>query len=207
MLLNQCLHNLDTLQWLCGMPARVREFCQLGRFNHIEVEDNATAYMEWPGGATGTFISSTGEAPGTNRFEVVATRGKLVLENDRITLARNDQDMIEFSKSARQGFVKPQATISEITFENAACPHAMMVQNFVNAILDGEALVVPGEEGLNSVELANSMVYSSLLDRTIELPMDAAAWEMQLHQLIANSRGEKKVAHVSADDFASSFRK
>src|SRR6476659_9959205 len=135
-LLNQCLHNLDVMQWLLGMPATVRGFCQLGRFHQIEVEDNVSAYLEWSNGATGNFISSTGEAPGTNRLEIVGTRGKLVLENDRLMFARNDVDMIEFSKSAKQGFVKPQITESEVAFENAVAPHSMMVQNFVDAILD-----------------------------------------------------------------------
>ena len=107
-LLNQCLHNLDTLQWLCGMPARVRGFCQLGRFHQIEVEDNVTAYLEWPNGATGTFISSTGEAPGTNRFEIAGTKGRLVLENNQLAFTRNEMDMLEFSKTAKQGFVKPE---------------------------------------------------------------------------------------------------
>ena len=45
-LLNQCLHNLDVIAWLLGMPARVRGFCQLGRYHQIEVEDNVTAYLE-----------------------------------------------------------------------------------------------------------------------------------------------------------------
>ncbi|HEY1111084.1 MAG TPA: Gfo/Idh/MocA family oxidoreductase, partial [Opitutaceae bacterium] len=83
-LLNQCLHQLDMLQWLCGMPAKVRGFCQLGRFHDIEVEDNITTYLEWKNGATGVFISSTGEAPGTNRFEICGTRGKVVLENNKV---------------------------------------------------------------------------------------------------------------------------
>ena len=86
MLLNQCLHNLDVMQWLLGMPARVRGFCQLGRFHNIEVEDNVTAYLEWPNGATGVFITSTGESPGTNRLEIVGERGKLVVENNKISL-------------------------------------------------------------------------------------------------------------------------
>ncbi len=206
-LLNQCLHNLDTLQWLCGMPKRVRGFCQLGRFHRIEVEDNVTAYLEWPNGATGTFISSTGEAPGTNRFEIAGTSGKLVLENNRLTFTRNEANMLEFSKTAKQGFVKPEVWNVEIPFDNAVLPHATMVQNFVNAILDGEPLIAPGEEGINSVELANVIVYSSLLGRTVRLPMDGAAWEKKLKQLITGSKIEKKVVQVATDDFASSFRK
>ena len=206
-LLNQCLHNLDTLQWLCGMPARVRGFCQLGKFHHIEVEDSATVYMEWAKGATGTLISSTGEAPGANRLEIVGTRGTLVLENNKLTFARNEADMLEFSKNSPQAFAKPESRLEEISFENATLPHAVLTQNFVDAILDGAPLIAPGAEGVNSVELANAMVYSSLLGETLELPMDGAAWEKRLSQLIAGSKVEKKIVKVAAGDFAASFRK
>jgi predicted dehydrogenase len=206
-LLNQCLHNLDTLQWLCGMPDRVRGFCQLGRFHRIEVEDSATVYLEWPNGATGTFISSTGETPGTNRFEIVGTLGKLVLENNQLTFTRNEADMIEFSRTATQGFAKPNGTTEQIPIENTALPHAVMVQNFVDAILDGKPLIAPGEEGIHSVELANAMIYSSLLGDTLELPMDGIAWEAKLNQLMLESKLQKKVVAVSGEDFASSFRK
>jgi predicted dehydrogenase len=206
-LLNQCLHNLDMLQWLCGMPGRVRGFCQLGRFHDIEVEDNVTAYMEWANGATGAFVSSSGEAPGTNRFEIVGTLGRLVLENNRLLFTRNVTDMIDFSKNARQGFVKPDVKEEEILFENALLPHAIMTQNFVNAILDGEPLIAPGKDGINSVELANAMVYSSLLGQTVELPMDGAAWEKKLSRLTAESKVVKKAVKVATDDFAGSFRK
>jgi predicted dehydrogenase len=206
-LLNQCLHNLDTLQWLCGMPARVRGFCQLGRYHQIEVEDDVTAYLEWANGATGTFIGSTGEAPGTNRFEIVGTRGRLVLENNRLTFTRNETDMREFSQTAKQGFVKPEVWNVDIPFENATLPHAILTQNFVNAILDGESLIAPGAEGIHSVELANAITYSSLLVQTVELPLDGMAWERKLNQLSAESKIEKKAVAVSAEDFASSFRK
>ena len=206
-LLNQCLHNLDTMQWLVGMPKRVRGFCQLGRFHQIEVEDSVTAYMEWANGATGVFVSSTGEAPGTNRFEIVGTRGTLVMENNKVLLTRNDADMIEFSKTSKQGFVKPDVWNVEIPFENAVMPHAIIIQNFVNAILDSEPLIVPGAEGMHSVELANVMVYSSLINETVEMPMEGAAWEKKLNQLIAESKVVKKVVKVEAADFASSFRR
>jgi hypothetical protein len=105
------------------------------------------------------------------------------------------------------GFAKPEASTTEIPFENAPTPHAAIMQNFVNAILDGEPLIVPGEEGIHSVELANSILFSSLIGETIELPMDAARWEQKLHQLISESTHEKRIAKISADDFASSFRR
>src|SRR6185436_4551836 len=69
-LLNQCLHNLDILQWLVGMPQKARGFCHLGRFHQIEVEDSASAYFEYDTGATGICVTSTGETPGANRFEI-----------------------------------------------------------------------------------------------------------------------------------------
>ena len=106
-LINQCLHQLDLLQWLLGMPARVRGFAQLGRFHHIEVEDDVTAYMEFPNRATGTFISTTGEAPGTNRLEISGEMGKLLLENDRLLFMRNEVSTTELCKTGKLGFQKP----------------------------------------------------------------------------------------------------
>jgi predicted dehydrogenase len=206
-LLNQCLHNLDVIAWLLGMPARVRGFCQLGRYHNIEVEDNVTAYLEYSNQATGVFITSTGEAPGTNRFEIAGTRGRIVLENHKLTFARNDADMILFSRAAKTGFDHPAVGHEDIPIENAATPHATLLQNFVDAILDGTPLLVPGEEGLHSVELANVMLYSSLLGHTVELPMDGAAFEKKLEQLIAESKFEKKVVEIKDDDFTKSFHR
>lgn len=206
-LLNQCLHQLDTLQWLVGMPARVRGFCQIGRYHNIEVEDNVSIFMEWKNGATGVFVSSTGETPGTNRFEIVGTRGKIVLENNKLTFTRNDADMIQFSKNAKTGFAKPEIWNVEVPFADAPATHAALMQNFVDAILDGAPLLVPGEEGIHSVELANVMLYSSLINQTVELPMDSAAFEKKLQQLIAESKFQKKVVEVSGEDFTKSFHR
>jgi len=206
-LLNQSLHNLDVMQWLLGMPASVRGFCQLGRFHQIEVEDNVSAYLEYPNGATGTFVSSTGEAPGTNRFEIAGTRGKLLLERDKLSFTRNETDMIQFSQTAKVGFAKPEVRHVDIPFDNAPNPHAILVQNFVNAILDCEPLIAPGEEGIHSVELANVILYSSLLGQTIQLPMDSAAYEKKLNHLIADSKLEKKVVEIATEDFTKSFNR
>jgi predicted dehydrogenase len=204
-LLNQCLHNLDVMQWLLGMPARVRAFCQLGRFHHIEVEDQVTAYLEYPNGATGTFVSSTGEAPGSNRLEIVGTQGKLILEADKLRFTRNEVDMAEFCRTSKLGFGKPEIWNIEIPFENAPNGHATLMQNFVDAIREGIPLIAPGEEGILSVELANAMLYSSLMDQTVEFPLDSAAYERKLHQLIAESKVKKRVVEVSNEDFTKSF--
>lgn len=204
-LLNQCPHNLDILTWLCGMPARVRGFCQLGRYHQIEVEDNVTAYLEWASGATGVFITSTGEAPGTNRFEICGSRGKLVLENNRLTFTRNETDMRAFSAAAKAGFARPEVWHVEVPFENAPAQHATLTQNFVDAVLDGTPLVAPAAEGMNSVELANAALYSSLTGQTIELPLDGTAYEHKLQELIASSKVEKRVVQIQGEDFTKSF--
>jgi len=82
-----------------------------------------------------------------------------------------------------------------------------LMQNFIAAILDGAPLIAPGADGLHSVELANATVYSSLLGQTVDLPMNSAAWETKLNELITTSKLEKKVMQVEATDFASSFRR
>ena len=152
-------------------------------------------------------MTSTGEAPGTNRFEIVGTRGKLVLENNKLHFTRNDADMIEFSKAAKVGFSKPEVWNCEIPFDNAPNAHAILMQNFVNAIMDGEPLIAPGEDGMGSVELANVILYSSVLDLPVHLPMDGAAFETKLQELIASSKLEKKVVEIKNDDFTKSFHR
>ncbi len=204
-LINQCLHNLDMLQWLCGMPARVRGFCQLGRFHAIEVEDNVTVCLEWANGATGVFVSSTGELPGTNRFEICGVRGKVVLEKDTLTFTRNEVPSDTWNKTSKIGFARPDTWQISIPFTNAEAPHALLMQSFVDAILDATPLSCPGEEGLGSIELANAMLYSSLIEQTVELPMDGAAYEKKLNELIAGSKLQKKVVEISTEDFTKSF--
>ncbi len=206
-LLNQCLHQLDAMQWITGMPSQVRSHVGIGKWHDIEVEDDVTCYMEFANGATGAFITSSGETPGSNRFEIAGTKGRLILENDTLTLTRNEVPSDEWCKTSKIGFQKPETTVEEIPIPGADAAHATLMTNFVNAILDGEALIAPGVEGLGSVELANVMVYSGLLNESVDLPMDGAAWEANLNELIANSTHEKKVVEVSSEDFAASFRK
>ena len=206
-LLNQCPHNLDLIFWLCGKPARVRGFAQIGRFHNIEVEDNVTAYLEWPNRATGVFITSTGEAPGTNRLELVGDKGRVVLENNKITFTRNEVPMMDFSKTCQGGFTKPPTWNIDVPFDATGGQHSEITQNFVDAILDGAPLTAPAAEGIHSVELSNAILFSSLENKTIELPLDSAAYEKKLNQLIAESKFEKKVAAGGGEDFTKSFNR
>lgn len=206
-LLNQCPHNLDLMQWICGRPSKVRGFCQLGRYHAIEVEDNVTAYLEWPNGATGVFITSTGEAPGTNRFEICGDRGKVVLEQGKITFTRNEIPMREFSRTSKAGFARPEVWNVDVPYEGTSPQHHEITQNFVDAILDGKPLIAPAAEGVYSVEMANAMLYSALINDTVSLPLDGQAYEKKLNQLIAESKFQKKTVQVTAEDFTKSFVK
>jgi len=193
------------LQWLMGMPARVRGFVRLGHFHKIEVEDDVTAYMEFPNGASGTFVSTTGESPGTSRLEINGAMGKLLLENDRLLFLRNEVSMIELCKTAKLGFQKPEVWKIEIPIPPEPAQHATLTRNFVDAILDGPRLPAPGEEGIHSIDLANAVLYSGLTGQTVELPMDSSAYERKLNELIASSKIEKKVVKTSNEDFTKSF--
>jgi predicted dehydrogenase len=206
-LLNQCPHNLDLFQWFFGMPKRARGFCGIGRYHDIEVEDDVTAYFEYPDGATAVFVTSTGEAPGTNRLEITAENGKLVFENETLTFTRNETPMGEFSRAATKAFAAPTTKDLKFTFPDHGGQHVEVLQNFIDAILDGKSLIAPASEGIHSVELANAILFSSALNQTIELPLDAAAYERHLKEKFSTSRYKKEAGHAPnalADDFASS---
>ena len=210
-LLNQCPHNLDLLQWMLGLPSRVTAHLGLGRFHDIEVEDQVTAYLEWPGGATGVFTTTTGEAPGTNRLEIAGDRGKLVLEDGTITLWRTRVGVQEFLDSEPGGFTMPEVWRCEVPparkdeFGGGGGQHLEVLRNFGDAILDGTPLIAPAGEGIASVELANAMILSGLQGRTVELPLDAAEYEGVLKGLIAGSREKKAVVETGPADLAATY--
>jgi len=206
-LMNQCPHNLDMLQWLVGLPNQVRAFCRMGRYHDIEVEDDVTAYLEFPNGATGVFVTTTGEAPGTNRLEIAGTRGKVVVENGKLLFFRNEVPADEFSRTTRGLFDRPPVWNVEIPVAGAGGGHREILQNYVDAILEGAPLIAPAREGQASVELANAMLWSSLTGRTVALPFSAAGYERQLKKLIAGSRAKKGVRKDGVVNFESSLNR
>jgi predicted dehydrogenase len=206
-LVNQCPHNLDLLQWMFGMPTKVRAHAAFGKWHNIEVEDAVTAYLEFPNGATGVFVTTTGEAPGTNRLEVAGERGRLVMEGGKISFSRNVVPMSEFSRTSKELFARPEVWHIDIPVSGRGGQHSEIVQNFVDCILDGKTLLSPAVEGIRSVEIANAMILSHVLDKTVTFPMDSAQYEAELKRLIATSTHKKKadVPASGGGDFAKSF--
>ncbi|MDB6118742.1 MAG: oxidoreductase [Verrucomicrobiaceae bacterium] len=208
-LMNQCPHNLDLFQWMFGMPQRVRGFCQFGRFHQIEVEDDVTAVLQYDNGTTATFVTSTGEAPGRNVLEISAEQGRLtVTDGNKIHFQRNRVPMSKFCMEADAAFAMPESWHMEIPMEPEGGQHVEILKNFTNAILKGEKLLSPAEEGVFSVELANSILLSTWQDKTIELPMSSADYERILKEKGDSSTFQKSkvVAKATAADFAASFR-
>jgi predicted dehydrogenase len=191
-LLNQCPHNLDLFSWMFGQPDKVRAFCSFGRYHDIEVEDDVTAYFEYKNGTTASFITSTGEAPGTNHLEVTAEKGRLVMENDKLTFTENEMPMSEFSRTTTGPFSAPKITVKEIPVSGHGDQHIGILRNFVETILEGKPLIAPAAEGIRSVELANAMLLSTFEDRAIEMPLDGAVYEKALQKKIAASTLSKK---------------
>jgi len=172
-IINQCPHNLDLWQWMFGMPQELTAFADFGKYYDIEVEDDVTVYMRYASGMTGVFVASTGEAPGSNRLEVAGTRGQLILENNVLTFKRNRVDEREFNEKFKgPGMAAPEHWECKIPCGELVTPHKNITQNFVNAILKSEPLIVPGEEGIHEMNLSNAIHMSAWKHETVKLPVD-----------------------------------
>lgn len=199
-LLNQSPHQLDLWQWTTGlMPKKVRGYMNYGKYHDIEVEDDVTAYVEYENGATGVFITSTGEAPGTNRYEIVGDRGKIVVENNKLMFHRLTQSEREFNATDQTGFGRPECWEIEVPIKGEATEHVGIMQNWVDAIRTGKELLAPGEEGIKGLEISNAIYLSSWLDETVELPINEDLFYEKLTERIAQSQQKKSAVNQSLD--------
>ena len=189
-LMNQCPHNLDMFVWLTGVPSRVTSLVRLGRYHEIEVEDEVTSLLEYPSGASGVFICSTGEAPGTDRLEILGDRGRLIVDvasPNTIEFYQTAQSVREYGRTTQSRMGEPESQ-RRLIESGQVHGHRAITENFVEAILDGTPLFANGEEGLDSVELANAMLMSGLLNRPIDIPTDREAFDRLLQELIEKSK-------------------
>ncbi|MCU6711148.1 Gfo/Idh/MocA family oxidoreductase [Paenibacillus sp. J5C_2022] len=194
-LINQDPHQLDLWQWTIGMmPTRVRAFCYFGKHRNIEVEDDVTAFVEYENGATGVFVTTTGEAPGTNRLEISGDRGKIVIEDGKLTFWRLRVSESEFNATFEGSFGAPECWKCDIPINGDYPDHKGITQNWVNAILNGEELIAPGEEGIKGLMLSNAMLLSTWTDNWVDLPIDEELFYTHLQKQIELSEAKKGVA-------------
>ena len=187
-LLNQCPHNLDLWQWICGMPKKVRAFTHNGKWHDIEVEDDVTAYVEYENGATGVFITTTSDCPGTNRLEIDLDGGQLICDGKTLIKKKLAMDINEFHKTYKGGFGSPEVEVVEVETDGLNPQHMGVLQQFTDKILGRGELVAGGEEGINGLTISNAMHLSSWLDETITLPIDEDKFLEELNKRRATSR-------------------
>ena len=197
-LLNQCPHQLDLLQWLCGLPTTVRAFCHEGKWHDIEVEDDVTAYLEFPGGATGVFIASTGELPGTNRLEIACDRGKVVCENGQLTLWRLPQSESAYYRRSASAYPHAETQMEILPLDGENPQHVGVLNAFAAHILHGAPLVADGAEGIRALMLSNAMHLSSWTGKPVSLPID----EGEFARLLAEKRLHSRKKQVKEVTFA-----
>lgn len=186
-LLNQCPHQLDLLQWLCGLPTMVDAHCHEGKWHRIEVEDDVTAYMEFENGATGVFIASTGDLPGSNRLEITCDRGRLICENDQVHVLKLPVSEREYCFESTNAYTKPESTEEVFGNEGDNPQHSGVTNAFAAHILHGTPLVAEGREGLRSLMLSNAIHLSSWLKHPVSLPIDEKLFLEELNRRRAKS--------------------
>ena len=190
-LLNQNPHNLDLWQWTCGMPKRVFAFCYNGKFHNIEVEDDVTAFVEYENGATGVYITSTGDAPGTDRLEVTGDRGKIVIEDGKLNFWRLCVSERKFNSEFKGGFGAPECWKCEVPIEGVETKHQGITENWANAILKGTKLLSPGLEGIKGLQISNAIHLSAWTNKWVDIPVNDDLFYEKLQERIRNSQIKK----------------
>lgn len=204
-LFNQAPHNIDLFQWITGMmPTSVRSHCHFGKWHDIEVEDDVTAYFEYANGATGVFITTTGDAPGSNRFEIVGTKGTLIYDHNKLRYGKLEKDEREFNATYKGGFGCPKTEWTDIEVESHPDPqHIYVMRNVSKAILGLEPLYIDGKEGIKGVQLADAMLLSTWLDKKVEIPFDDDLYYAELQKRVAT--GVDKQVEAKTLDTAGTY--
>lgn len=187
-LLNQAPHNLDLWQWICGMPEEITAFCDIAKYHDIEVEDDVTIFARYKNGATGAFITSTGEFPGTNRLEISGTLGKIVIENGCLKFWRLKEDERSVCANSKQGFAAIDTEYEEIFQTEPEAAHAGILCNFADAVLNGAELLAPGSDGIFELSLSNAAYLSSAKgSAAVSLPINGEEFDALLATLVESS--------------------
>jgi predicted dehydrogenase len=206
LLLNQCIHNIDIFQWLTGMPVTVQGFCGFGKYHNIEVEDEATAYFKYANGATGVFVGSTGEAPGVNRLDIVGDKGMLSFDGQQLLLTENSPSTSLYNQQTTDMFGQPSSKQIDITPTDSVNQHAIVINNFVQAVLNGEALIAPAIQGIDSLSIANAILWSAWSGQQISFPLNADGYQAALDEKLSHSELREKSDIKASIDMEASYR-
>jgi len=184
LLMTQASHQLDLLQWICGMPREVLARCSTVN-RPIAVENEAELLLTFPNGARGQFLASSHEFPGTNLLEICGTKGKITLVNDtRVEICRMTEDEREFTLKCREQYGHPEMTRETLEFRDGenGMPQAKLMENFARAVLGQEKILCPLEEGLRSLQLIQGAYVSSRLEQSIKLPLETGIYRQLFHE-------------------------
>lgn len=203
-LVNQAPHQLDLLQWMCGMPVKMCAHLKYGSHRNITVEDDVTAYFEYENGASGTLITCTHDALGTDHFEVYGEKGKIIIENSSKVIVKRlvkPESVLSEELSFREAMALTKGQGSQKLYEEEVfeCPenwekqHIDVLINFTNSILHGETLIAPGCEGIRAVEIANAMYLSDWQQKEITLPIEEDVFCEELKKRISEERNGEKL--------------
>jgi len=196
-LMNQCPHNLDIWQWVVGMPRRIWANCKTSLYHDIQVEDAVDIYAEYENGATAIFTASTGEYPGTNRMEIVGTKGKAVIENGKLTLTLIDENITKITEESEEYMPNIPVKIIEECQNDKETGHIGILEDYSRAIRYGAPLLAPGIEGINGLMIANAAYLSSWTGNWVELPINGKKYIEELKKRQENESSSQKEACIS----------
>jgi len=185
-LINQGAHILDMWQWLLGMPQKLYAQIPFGKYNDFAVDDEATVSMQYEAGMTGMIVLTTGEPVGQDRFEIVGTKGRILLENNTLRIYRYSKDSQEYIATEKVNSGENMRIEEEvINFDKVKNPYIEMLENFAEAVLTGDAsiLIAPGEDGVSQLMLTNGAYYSAWKDTPVMLPLDAGEYEKAFREI------------------------
>ena len=173
-LMNQAIHSVDLLSYFMGPVKRISAMTATLAHERIEVEDVATATLQFASGALGTIEATTAAFPGhLKKIEICGSAGSATMIEEDITFwefaQKTDEDQALLEKM--RGKTK--------TGGGAADPaaighhgHTLQFQDVVNAIQNKTKPVIDGPEGRRSVEIILAIYKSAESGMAVDLPLN-----------------------------------
>ena len=185
LLINQCQHLLDMWNWLFGQPCEVSARLGYGCYSDIDVDDKASLFFRHENGMWGTFLSSSGDSPGTNRLEILGEMGKLVVEDNRyFTIYKNEISTTEVSKTSQEMYPKIPYVEERREVEQTESEYTVILQNFIDAMEGREKPLAALCDGRRALENCNAAYLSDWQQKPLQIPCDCKAYDFELQKKI-----------------------